>query len=34
MFVFEGWRSRDEIARWIRTLPPAANSGDIYAAMG
>ena len=34
MFVFEGWRSRDEIAGWIRALPPAANSGDIYAAMG
>ncbi len=34
MFVFEGWRSRDEIAGWIRALPAAANSGDIYAAMG
>jgi membrane glycosyltransferase len=34
IFAFAEWRSRDEIAAWIRALPPAANSGDIYAAMG
>jgi membrane glycosyltransferase len=34
IFAFAQWRSRDEIAAWIRALPPAANSGDIYAAMG
>src|SRR5262249_50345819 len=30
-FVFEDWRSYDAIAAWLRALPPAANSGDIYA---
>jgi FkbM family methyltransferase len=34
IFAFADWRSREEIAAWIRALPPAANSGDIYAAMG
>jgi len=34
VFAFAEWRSREEIAAWIRALPPAANSGDIYAAMG
>jgi membrane glycosyltransferase len=34
IFAFAEWRSREEIAAWIRALPPAANSGDIYAAMG
>jgi membrane glycosyltransferase len=33
-FVFEDWRSCEEIAAWIRSLPPAANSGDVYAALG
>jgi membrane glycosyltransferase len=33
-FVFENWRSREEIAAWLQALPPAANSGDIYAALG
>ncbi len=33
-FVFEDWRSCKEIAAWIRALPPAANSGDVYAALG
>ena len=33
-FAFEDWRSREEIAAWLRALPPSANSGDIYAAMG
>jgi membrane glycosyltransferase len=33
-FAFEDWRCCEEIAAWIRALPPAANSGDIYAAMG
>src|SRR5437764_3580188 len=33
-FVFPEWCSRDEIAAWIRALPPATNSGDIYAATG
>ena len=27
------WRSIEEIARWLRELPHAANSGDIYARM-
>jgi len=26
-----GWRSAGEIADWLMALPPAANSGDIYA---
>jgi len=34
VFAFADWRSREEIAAWIRALPAAANSGDIYAAMG
>jgi FkbM family methyltransferase len=34
VFAFADWRSREEIAAWIRGLPPAANSGDIYATMG
>jgi len=33
IFAFADWRSREEIAAWIRALPLAANSGDIYAAM-
>jgi FkbM family methyltransferase len=28
------WVDASEIARWLRTLPHAANSGDIYAAAG
>jgi membrane glycosyltransferase len=32
-FVFESWRSSDDIAGWIRALSPAANSGDIYASL-
>ena len=28
------WRSAEEIARWLRELPHAANSGDIYARLG
>ena len=27
------WRSAEEIGRWLRDLPHAANSGDIYARM-
>jgi FkbM family methyltransferase len=34
VLAFADWRSREEIAAWIRGLPPAANSGDIYATMG
>ena len=34
MFAFADWRSWDEIAAWIRALPPGANSGDIYATLG
>ena len=33
ILAFTEWRSREEIAAWIRALPAAANSGDIYAAM-
>jgi FkbM family methyltransferase len=34
IFAFAEWRSADEITAWIQALPAAANSGDIYAAMG
>ena len=34
VFAFADWRPKEEIAAWIRALPLAANSGDIYAAMG
>ena len=27
------WRSAEDIGRWLRALPHAANSGDIYARM-
>jgi membrane glycosyltransferase len=30
-FVHPGWRSGQEIAAWLESLPDAANSGDIYA---
>ena len=33
-FVNVDWVSGDEIARWLIALPHAANSGDIYAALG
>jgi FkbM family methyltransferase len=32
-FVHAGWRSAEEIGSWLRALPHAANSGDIYAMM-
>jgi FkbM family methyltransferase len=31
ILAFARWRSAEEIARWLRDLPHAANSGDIYA---
>jgi FkbM family methyltransferase len=30
-FVHRDWRSGQEIAAWLASLPDAANSGDIYA---
>ena len=33
IFAFEDWRSREEMAAWIRALPAEANSGDIYATL-
>jgi FkbM family methyltransferase len=30
-FVHPAWRSGQEIAAWLKSLPDAANSGDIYA---
>jgi FkbM family methyltransferase len=33
-FVNADWVGGDEIARWLNGLPHAANSGDIYAALG
>lgn len=30
-FVHDGWRCADELAAWLRSLPHAANSGDVYA---
>ena len=33
-FVNADWVGREEIARWLTALPQAANSGDIYAALG
>ena len=30
-FVHPSWRSSQEIAAWLESLPDAANSGDIYA---
>jgi FkbM family methyltransferase len=33
-FVNADWVSGKEIARWLTGLPHAANSGDIYAALG
>jgi FkbM family methyltransferase len=30
-FVHDGWLDADEIGRWIESLPPEANSGDVYA---
>jgi FkbM family methyltransferase len=32
--VNANWVGGEEIARWLTTLPDAANSGDIYAALG
>jgi membrane glycosyltransferase len=31
IFVDPGWRSGEEIAAWLQSLPDTANSGDIYA---
>jgi FkbM family methyltransferase len=31
--VLGDWRSAEDIGRWLRELPHAANSGDIYARM-
>ena len=31
VFVHPDWRSAQEIKSWLRALPHAANSGDIYA---
>ena len=33
-FVNADWVGGEEIARWLTGLPHAANSGDIYAALG
>jgi FkbM family methyltransferase len=33
-FVNADWVSGKEIARWLAGLPHAANSGDVYAALG
>jgi FkbM family methyltransferase len=33
-FVSAEWVGGEAIARWLTGLPPAANSGDIYAALG
>ena len=30
-FVHPGWLTSDDIAAWLKELPDAANSGDIYA---
>jgi FkbM family methyltransferase len=32
-FVNDDWVGGEAIARWLAGLPPAANSGDIYAAL-
>lgn len=32
-FVHDGWRSAEEVSAWLRALPHAANSGDVYAAL-
>jgi FkbM family methyltransferase len=34
VFVNADWVGGEEIARWLAGLPHAANSGDIYAALG
>jgi len=34
IFVNADWVGGEEIARWLVGLPHAANSGDIYAALG
>jgi hypothetical protein len=34
IFVNADWVGAREIARWLTGLPQAANSGDIYAALG
>jgi FkbM family methyltransferase len=34
IFVNADWVGAKEIARWLTGLPQAANSGDIYAALG
>jgi FkbM family methyltransferase len=33
VLVSENWLGGKEIARWLKQLPQAANSGDIYAAL-
>jgi FkbM family methyltransferase len=33
-FVNADWVGGEEIARWLTGLPHAANSGDVYAALG
>jgi FkbM family methyltransferase len=30
-FVHDDWRSPQELGAWLRNLPHAANSGDVYA---
>jgi hypothetical protein len=32
-FVHANWRSGQEIAAWLTSLPDTANSGDIYATL-
>lgn len=32
VFVHDGWRSAKDTGAWLRALPHAANSGDVYAA--
>jgi hypothetical protein len=32
-FAHDGWRSADEMRRWLSDLPHEANSGDVYAAL-
>lgn len=32
-FVHDGWRAAEDIGAWLRALPHAANSGDVYAVL-
>ena len=32
--IHHDWQSMEQIGRWLAALPHAANSGDIYAALG